>query len=130
IAESPISPSIEEPALVENKPQPRVEGPGSAEMAAIALANPLLSPTRRPEQAGIGNASDADLAEVRLTGIVIEPDRRVAIFVPNGRKPILREEGETLGEWRIDSISPQAISLTGPAGTRTLEPKPAPNRPT
>jgi len=92
------------------------------------IAEPLLGPTQRPpEAASSDNAGDPRLPDVRLTGIVIEPDRRIAIFAVNGTKSVVLSEGEALKDWRIDSISPQKVSLSGPAGTMTLKPKPDAN---
>jgi hypothetical protein len=84
-------------------------------------SDPLLGLTRRPPKpASSDNAADRRLPDVRLTGIVIEPDRRIAIFAVTGTRPLELSEGETLKDWRLDSISPQKVSLSGPAGTMTL----------
>ena len=80
------------------------------------------SPVRRPpKQASPDNAVDPRLPDVRLTGIVIDRDRRIAIFSVTGTRPLVLSEGETLKDWRLDSISEQKVSLSGPAGTMTLE---------
>jgi hypothetical protein len=76
---------------------------------------------RPPKQASLDNAVDPRLPDVRLTGIAIDRDRRIAIFAVTGTRPLLLSEGETLKDWRLDSISPQKVSLSGPAGTITLE---------
>jgi hypothetical protein len=89
---------------------------------------PLLGPTQRaPEAAFSDNAGDPRPPDVRLSGIVIEPDRRIAIFAVNGAKSVALSEGEALEDWQVDSISPQQVSLSGPAGTMTLKPKPDAN---
>ncbi len=36
-------------------------------------------------------------------------------------------EGETVSGWRVDSITPREVSLSGPGGTKTLQPKIDPN---
>jgi hypothetical protein len=101
--------------------------PAAPPIAAI-LARPLFSPSRRPPQNAGGNtADDAGLGDSRLAGIVIEPGHRFAIFAPEGAKPLTVTEGETVSGWRVDSISPREVSLTGPDGTRTLQPKFDPN---
>ena len=64
---------------------------------------------------------------MRLTGIVTEPDHHVAIFAVNGAKPLRLSEGEAVSGWRIESITPHEVSLSGPGGTKTLEPKLYPN---
>jgi hypothetical protein len=95
------------------------------EQLAITLAQPLFSSTRRPPQNAVGNAG-ADLADARLTGIVVEPAHRIAIFAVTGAKPLRLTEGEAVSGWRIESITPREVALSGPGGTKTLEPKPDP----
>src|SRR5262249_40420856 len=38
-------------------------------------------------------------------------------------KPRTLSVGEALNDWKLDSISPEEVSLSGPGGTRTLQPK-------
>jgi len=95
---------------------------------AREIAEQLLGPAQRPpEAASSDNAGDPRPPDVRLSGIVIEPDRRIAILAVDGTKSVVVSEGEALNDWRIDSISPQKVSLSGPAGTMTLKPKPDAN---
>jgi len=96
---------------------------------AREIAEPWLGPTQHPPDAvSRDNVGDEPrLPDVRLTGIVIEPDRRIAIFAVNGTKSVALSAGETLKDWWIDSISPQQVSLSGSAGTMTLKPKPDAN---
>lgn len=96
---------------------------GEAGLLSSVLDNPLFSPTRRPQPQGEARGPST-LAGIRLAGIVIEPERRIAIFSVPGAKPVIRVEGESLGDWRIATISAQDVSLSGPAGTQVLEPKP------
>jgi hypothetical protein len=92
------------------------------------IAEPRLGPTQPPaEAASSNNAGDTRPPDVRLSGVVIEQDRRIAIFAVNGTKSVVLSEGEALDDWRIDSISPQKVSLSGPAGAMTLKPKPDAN---
>jgi hypothetical protein len=96
----------------------------TAKDVATSLARPLFSPTRRPREAAkSAGATDPELSDVRLTGIVIEPDRRLAIFAVAGAKPRTLLLGEALNGWKIDSISPEEVALSDPGGTRTLQPK-------
>ena len=97
------------------------------ELLTVALARPLFSSTRRPPQTAATDNTSSDLADMRLTGIVTEPDHRVAIFAVNGAKPLRVSEGEAVSGWRIESITPHEVSLSGPGGTKTLEPKLDPN---
>jgi len=107
------------PPTIRRQQNPRIE-----ELLAATLARPLFSSTRRPPQsASTEAATDADLADTRLTGIVTEPGRRTAIFAVNGDKPLRLAEGEAVSGWRIESITPREVSLSGPSGTKTLQPK-------
>jgi len=122
-APNEISRRAETSSAVRRQPSTRLE-----ELLAMALARPLFSSTRRPPQSA-ANDSDAssDLADIRLTGIVTEPDHRVAIFAVNGAKPLRLSEGEAVRGWQVESITPREVSLSGPGGTKTLEPKLDPN---
>jgi hypothetical protein len=100
------------------------QNPQPDELLAITLARPLFSSTRRPPQSASDDAaSDKDLADKRLTGIVTEPGHRIAIFTVTGAKPLILTEGETVSGWRIESITPLEVSLSGPGGNMTLQPK-------
>jgi len=101
---------------------PRAPGPRVGDLLATILARPLFSPTRQPA-AHPDQPTGLDLGNVRLTGIVIEPGLHLAIFAVPDAKPIVRSEGEMMNEWRLDSITPEEVVLSGPAGTASLQPK-------
>src|SRR6202035_4370059 len=106
----------------------QLQSPRMDDLVATTLSRPLFSATRRPsERAAPDRAADPALTNVRLTGIVIEPDRHIAIFAVQGAKPLVRSEGETVNDWHLDSIAPHEVTVTGPSGTTTLEPKADPN---
>jgi hypothetical protein len=105
-------------------PTTRRQNPRPEELVTTALARPLFSSTRRPPQdAPSGAAADSDLSDARLTGIVTTPGRRIAIFAVSGDKPLKVAEGDAVSGWRIESITPREVSLSGPSGTKTLQPK-------
>ena len=88
------------------------------------LADALFSPKQRGlETPSSANDADSPLRDVRLTGIVIGSDLRIAIFAVTGASPLVLSEGEALKDWRLDSISPERVVLSGPAGNITLKPK-------
>jgi hypothetical protein len=98
------------------------------ELLESALARPLFSSARRPPQiAADDGADDTDLADKRLTGIVTAPGNHLAIFAVTNAKPLTLSEGESVSGWRIETIGPMEVSLSGPGGNRTLRPKPDPN---
>jgi hypothetical protein len=94
------------------------------ELLATVLGRPLFSSSRRPPQTATDDGGGtSDLADTRLTGIVTEPGRSIAIFAVNGAKPLKLTEGEAVSGWRIESITPREVALSGPGGAKTLEPK-------
>jgi hypothetical protein len=101
----------------------RPQNPRPEELVATALARPLFSSTRRPPQDAPSGAAADDLADARLTGIVTTPGRRLAIFAVSGDKPLKVAEGDAVSGWRIESITPREVSLSGPSGTKSLQPK-------
>jgi hypothetical protein len=104
-------------------PTTRPQNPRPEELVATALARPLFSSTRRPPQDAPSGAADSDLSDARLTGIVTTPGRRIAIFAVSGDKPLKVAEGDAVSGWRIESITPREVSLSGPTGGKTLQPK-------
>jgi len=104
-------------------PTTRGQNPRPEELVATAFARPLFNSTRRPPQDAPSGAADSDLSDARLTGIVTTPGRRIAIFAVNGDKPLKVAEGDAVSGWRIESITPREVSLSGPTGGKTLQPK-------
>jgi hypothetical protein len=98
------------------------------ELLATVLGRPLFNNSRRPPQTAANDSGGtSDLADTRLTGIVTEPGRSIAIFAVNGAKPLKLTEGEAVSGWRIESITPREVGLSGPGGSKTLTPKIDPN---
>jgi general secretion pathway protein N len=108
-------------------PMTRQQNPRPEELVATTLARPLFSSTRRPPQDAPSGAAADDLTDARLTGIVTTPRHRLAIFAVSGDKPLKVAEGDAVSGWRIESITPREVSLSGPSGTKTLQPKLDPN---
>lgn len=130
---APQAPQTSAAGAAPSRPQPlppaaRTEArTPDAVMVETILARPLFAATRRPPARGGGPAPDSSLSDTRLAGIVTEPGRRFAVFAPSGGKPMTVGEGDMVGAWRVDSITPVAVKLSGPDGTKTLEPKIDPN---
>ena len=108
----------ERATTVQRQQSPRLE-----ELVATTLGRPLFSSTRRPPQNAAASNGDSDLADRRLTGIVTTPGHRLAIFAVSGDKPLRVAEGDEVSGWRVESITPREVSLTGPSGSKTLQPK-------
>jgi hypothetical protein len=102
-------------------------GPQHQAMVTTILARPLFSATRRPPARDDSGGGDTSFGDTRLTGIVTQPGHRFAIFAPVGAKPLIVGEGDSVSGWRVETITPREVSLTGPAGTKTLQPRIDPN---
>jgi general secretion pathway protein N len=87
----------------------------------VILARPLFSPSRRPlARAGSGNS---DPGFPRLTGIIIMPHQREAIFaVPGKTKQIVVTAGSRLNGVLIKSIDAGSVVVVDAAGARRLRP--------
>jgi hypothetical protein len=113
-------------ALFEAPAPPAGSRPAMAEIRK--LADPQSSPTRhRPDAPASADGADSPLHDVRLTGVVIGPGLRIAIFAVNGANPLALSEGEALRGWRLKSISAEKVVLSDGAGSMTLAPKPDAN---
>jgi hypothetical protein len=115
--------------IISHRPSPEARLPKaeikSAALEIQKLADPLFDPTlRRPETASSADDADSPLGDVRLTGVVIGPDLRIAIFAVAGTNWRVLSEGEALKGWRLDRISPKGVVLSGPAGNILLAPQP------
>jgi hypothetical protein len=98
--------------------------PDLASLTQEILARPVFSPTRRPPATAEGDPrGNSDLNGTRLTGIVIEPGRRFAIFAAADAKPLELDEGQSLGGWKIETITPREVIVSGQGGSRILRPK-------
>jgi hypothetical protein len=113
------------PPKVDSRPTVSSDvGADPKQLVSAILARPLFSPTRHPPPTtGTEISSNFELGGARLTGIVIAPGERLAIFDIKGSKPVVLNEGETVSGWRVDSIAPTEVSLVGPGGLKTLQPK-------
>jgi hypothetical protein len=86
---------------------------------AAVLARPLFNPSRRPAPvAAVVGSGGAALP--RLTGIMISPQGRLAIFAPATGKPITVQPGERIGGFTIRGIARDHVSVLGPNGVETV----------
>jgi hypothetical protein len=96
---------------------------------AAILARPLFNLDRRPfDPAPVAAGENAALP--RLSGIVITPQGRSAIFTPaGGGKQTVVAEGDSLGSYVVQTISSDEVVLAGPDGSHSLNPTWDPMRP-
>ena len=86
------------------------------------LARPLFMPSRRPPAAAAGPGNSGP-GFPRLTGIIIMPQQREAIFaVPGKSQPIVVTAGSRLNGVLIKSIEAGAVVVVDAAGTRMIRP--------
>jgi general secretion pathway protein N len=84
------------------------------------LSRPLFQPGRRPPGGALPMRGDTALP--RLTGLVVDGDRRIAVFQPAGDKPVELKEGDSIAGWTIQTIGHRQVVLQKPGGTMTIEP--------
>lgn len=91
-------------------------------LVPIILARPLFASDRRPTASAAAVAASDDMP--RLAGILIDGTQRSAIFQPSGDgKPVTVAVGDQIAGWRIQQIALDGVTLAGPKGTQTLQPK-------
>lgn len=104
--------------------------PRPAEWAATSLARPLFSLTRRPDAEkakDVATGTEQPTNDLpRLAGIQLVGTSKHAIFQPTGDvPPLVVGEGETLKDsvWKVETIGLTSVTLSGPSGEMTVEPK-------
>jgi hypothetical protein len=103
-------------------PAPVLADDHTADWVETVLTRPLFSPSRRPPTvAASGPAAEAIVGMPRLTGILVSPAGKRAIFAPGGGgKPLTAAEGDTIGKWTVRTIESSAVTLSGPEEARVL----------
>jgi hypothetical protein len=95
----------------------------TGEWIAAVLARPVFSPDRRPA-AVVASAVGVALPQglPRLSGVLVGPFGRRAIFAVEGRRPLVVDEGGRIDAWTVRTIGEDAVEVSGPGGARTLHP--------
>ena len=115
--------------------------PARAELASVAepagqhdawfketVSRPLFSPDRRP----VGPEARTIRGLPRLTGIILDGTRRVALFAaPQGGRPTVAEAGSHIGAYEVQDVADAGVVVLGPEGTTLIRPlfDPAPAPP-
>ena len=85
---------------------------------ATILERPLFDPSRRAP-----GGADGAAGALRLSGTIVGPAGREAIFEPaGGGKPVVVAEGQPVGGAIVRSIVPGAVLVVGAGGPRLLAP--------
>ncbi len=110
-----------QPARAAANPSAGEADPLPADRSAELLARPLFTPGRRPAAVSGGSGPQAGLP--RLSGVLVGPFGRTAIFAASGAgKPIVLAEGGEIGGFRVVAIAPGQVTLTGKGRTLVLSP--------
>ncbi len=94
-------------------------------LAAAIRERPLFTPGRRRlAPAAVVPAEESTVHEItaRLTGLMIEPGSREALFASDGRKPFAARPGDQIEGWTVTSIEADGVTLNSPFGERRLRP--------
>jgi hypothetical protein len=109
---------------LEVRPAPAVD---LDQWVASIRERPLFTPGRRPPAAPPPPAAPEaavvahELAS-RLAGLMIQPNRREALFAAEGQKPVAVGLGDWIEGWQVTAIETDGVMLSGPSGERRLEP--------
>jgi hypothetical protein len=103
-------------------------GSGAADLTparvATILRRPLFSPARRPPDAAVARAAGTGDGLPRLSAILISHAGKTVIFAPNdGVHPIVAQEGSHIGDFIVQSIGEDGVTMIGPGGKRVLQPR-------
>lgn len=91
----------------------------TASWVSTALGRPLFTPSRRPP-AIVRLAKGRQNGLPRLSGIMITPTTRLAIFAPATGKPIVTNEGSRIGAFTVRAITADEVTVIGPHGVDVL----------
>ncbi len=109
---------------------PAADADNAGRRVVEVLARPLFSPGRRPAAQAAAAPPAAVAPLPRMTGVIVTPAGRRAIFVNGAGKPTVVTEGERIGAYAVQSIEAGRVTLAGPDGQRVVatafDPKPAP----
>jgi hypothetical protein len=96
----------------------------AAEWVSTIQERPLFSPARRPVQISAADAGGPAVPQglPRLTGVLVGPFGRNAIFAADGSKPVVVTEGGKVDAWTVRSIEAGSVKVDGPGGAITLQP--------
>lgn len=95
---------------------------GAYEQYPDIAARPLFAEDRRAHPFFLGKAPAGAAGNVRLTGVLITPGLEMAtLTTEQGQSLRLRLGAEPVAGWQLLALQPRAATVSGPAGTQTLE---------
>jgi len=97
--------------------RPQLAARDTANWASAVLARPLFTVGRKPALPPHSSSKFTFGATLpRLSGIIVTPAGKRAIFSPDGGKPITVPEGGTIDDQQVRRITPNSVILSGPKG--------------
>jgi hypothetical protein len=131
-------------------PQPRrldavAPGPGNPQATVPSLDSlqsawlqPLFNPDRKPDPQRSATVAEPGLEGLKLTGVVLNGTRSIALFKqPDGRNLVLKEGMTLTAGWRVFRIEARQVEVRNVDDARVLQlstprlpavPVPLPNR--
>ncbi len=83
----------------------------------MMLSRPIFDPTRRPPSASL---STAPLQIPRLSGIIVTPTEKIAVFSPAAGAPIIVNQNSQFGAFTVLAIADDSVTMKGPSGVIVL----------
>ena len=93
--------------------------PALSPLRNMMLSRPLFDPTRRPSAAP-AEAPTAPVEIPRLSGIMVTPAERIAVFSPATGAPIIVNQNSRFGPFTVLAISGDRVTIKGPSGVIVL----------
>jgi len=120
----PAMPPIALPTPVASRPKPSARPAADADvmvddLVAIVLDRPVMEPNRRARGV-VPVAPPTDAALPRLSGVIIGPDGKRAIFTPATGRSLILAEGDKVGQAIIKTIRPDEVILAGSDGDQVI----------
>lgn len=85
-------------------------------------ARPLFAEDRLPHPFFLGSDRAENVVTARLTGVLITPALEMAtLTTEQGQSIRLRLGAEAVSGWQLLALQPRSATVSGPAGTQTLE---------
>jgi hypothetical protein len=107
-------------------PPPELDTDALSSVADVIAARPLLSPSRRPfegpSEPRVAASDDSEHGLPRLAGTIIGPNGGRAIFAGADGKSHTAAEGDAIGAFKVRTINPGLVTLSGSDGDRVLRP--------
>ena len=85
----------------------------------VVVGRPLFDPSRRPPAAP-AQASVEPVEIPRLSGIMITPTEKIAVFSPSMGAPVIVGVNSQFGPFVVQAITADSVTVKGPEGVMVL----------